>query len=209
MSRYQTVISREADQSEDHWLNKFKEKLAVQPKSKESIYDQMTSIMHGSRSKYPSVEAAVQDMKERSGLAAYLNSMSKSGETEGTTKTASDNNSVIDKKIPVESTNVPIVIIKVPAINKTLENIIHTSRGNSSLPAILDRIMSIHKNDVNEAKDWEDPKLLSFISRKNLEEKSKSDFPSDDNHLGNIDNLSMTDIDPANTDAFYGLNPAK
>src|SRR5258708_1492395 len=113
--RYQPAITRNSDEniSEDHWLKQFEKSLqkgAVQPRTQQSLFDQINSIMN-QKSKYPSVEAAVEDMKERSGLKAYLNKVkiSEVEEAEITTKkvAANDTNQVIEKKVKM-----PIVIQK-------------------------------------------------------------------------------------------------
>lgn len=216
-SRHQPVISRNADESadENHWLNQFQKKLldkdAVQSREVDSsLFDQINSIMNG-KSKYPSVAAAVKDMQERSGLLNYLKKINKTSEEDiddSTTKTASDNNAVIDKMVPIEKI-LPMVIKKCPAIKVTIENIVTSNRGNLSIPAILDRVRSIHQADVSNSKDWEDDKLLHFISKVNLEEKQKHPQPEESNILGKRDMSNAEDIDPSNNDAFFALNPAK
>src|SRR5258708_11632336 len=102
--RYQPAITRNSDEniSEDHWLKQFEKSLqkgAVQPRTQQSLFDQINSIMN-QKSKYPSVEAAVEDMKERSGLTAYLTKVKRAEveASETTKKVAADNNNVIEKK---------------------------------------------------------------------------------------------------------------
>jgi hypothetical protein len=211
-SRHQSIISRQSDEGigEDHWFKQFQKSLqkdAVQPKSIDSsLFDQINSIMNG-KSKYPSVEAAVQDMKERSGLTAYLDEISKISTKENVAKKiAADTNKVIDKKIDM----VPVVIKKFPGVKSTLENYIKDTKGNLPVPAIIEKIRSIHQNDVSDAKDWEDDKLINLVSELNL--SAKTNNPSnfqDYSNLGTRDSDSTSDIDPSNTDAFHGLNPAK
>ena len=78
------------------------------------------------------------------------------------------------------------------------------------MPAIIEKIRSIHQKDVSDAKDWEDEKLLRFISHLNL--KAKQDNPNiydNHNNLGTRDMMSDSEIDPSNTDAFHALNPVK
>lgn len=212
-SRHQSVISRNSEShiDEDNWMNRLEKALqkdAVQPrKVDQSIFEQITTIMNG-KAKYPSVQAAVDDMKSRSGLTAYLDNMNKvsTDDKSVTKKTASDNNAAIDKKVPIS----PIVFSKMPKIKDTAANIIRTSRGNLPIPAIIERIKSIHHGDVSEASDWEDPNLIRHVSRMNLEEKSKN-YTGDTgyNSLGLGDDTNDTDMDPSNTDAFHGLNPVK
>jgi len=203
------VISRQSDESisEDHWLKQFQKSLlkdAVQPKAQESLFDQINTIMNG-KSKYTSVDSAVKDMQERSGLTAYLNKISETAAEKPSAKkvVASDNQEAIDKKVPM-------VFRKHPAIKTTLENYIKSTRGNLPVPAIIDKLRSIHQNDVSDAQDWEDPKLLIEVSGQNLKEKSNNpDNFTNYNHLGNHDSDSAGDIDASNTDAFLSLTPAK
>lgn len=207
--RYQPAVNRTADEniSEDHWLKQFEKNLqkgAVQPRNtQESLFDQINSIMNR-KSKYPSVEAAVEDMKSRSGLTAYLDKVKKSEENQSSVKKmASDQDNALDKKIP-------IVIKKCPAIRNTLEKYISENRGNLPVPAIIDKIKSIHQKDVSDAKDWDEDKLIYLVSNLNLEaKKNNPDTFQEYSNLGVRDSAADSDIDPSNTDAFFALTPAK
>lgn len=212
-NRHSSVVSRQSDQTvdEDNWLHRFEKSLlkdAVQPKSQTNLFDQINSIMNG-KSKFPSVDAAVQDMKERSGLTAYLDKINKSSEdeTSGAKKVASaDEQEAIDKKIKMT----PIVLKKQPRIKKTIENYIRDTKGNLPVPAIIDKIRSIHSKDVPDAKDWDDDKLIIMVSGLNL--SAKKDNPGsfqDYGNLGSRDPGSDTEVDPSNTDAFFALTPVK
>lgn len=291
-TRHQSIISRYSDSyiDEDNWYNKLEKSLqkdAVQPRTvDQSIFEQITSIMNG-KSKYPSVQAAVDDMKNRSGLTAYLDNLSKLSNDEQeiqkklashnngyykrgfedgqndlrkgqasdilaglraflkkyevpynewinyaqgyangakfsdeikkleldkikkylklNKKEASDNNKVIDKNVDI----MPIVFVKCPKIRDTTQNYIETTRGNLSVPAIVDKIRSIHQGDVSNASDWEDDKLIRHISKLNLTEKSKNHTQDDYNNLGKNDDINDVEIDPSNTDAFHALTPVK
>lgn len=209
-NRHLSVISRQSEESsdEDHWLNQFQKSLqkgAVQPKVQENLFDQINSIMNGSKSKYTSVDHAVQDMKERSGLTAYLSKVS--DEIAGSKKTAAaDVQQAFDKKIDLT----PIVVKKHPPVMKTLENYIKDTKGNLPVPAIIDKLRSIHQSDCSDAKDWDDDKLIRLVSRMNLGAKTDNSANYENyNNLGLRDVGSNSDIDPANTDAFFGLNPVK
>jgi hypothetical protein len=203
--RHQSVVSRHSEQNidEDNWLSRFQktlEKSAVQPRSvDDSLFNQINSIMNG-KSKYSTVADAVEDMKQRSGLTDYLNRISKISNTEVNTKTAQDK--VNDPT--------PAVIQKVPAIKQTIENYIRDTRGNLPVPAVIDKIKSIHHNDVTNSGDWDDEKLLRYVSHLNL--KAKQNNPSiyqNHSNLGTRDTMSDSEIDPSNTDAFHALNPVK
>ncbi len=207
--RHQSVINRQSDEagSEDHWLRQFENKLqktSVQPVG-HSLFDQISSIMN-SKSKYPSVQAAVDDMMDRSGLISYLNNVKTSEqEIDGATKTAAE------QPQSKGNANLPLIIQQKPSILKTLENIIKETKGNIPVPAIISRLHSYHANDISDESAWEDDKLIRLVSNYNL--KAKKDNPGNydsfDN-LGSGDHGSAdSDIDPSNTDAFNALMPAK
>jgi hypothetical protein len=217
MSKYQRsqpTVQRTSDESvsEDHWLKQFENNLqkgAVQPRSQQSLFEQINSIMNR-QSKYPSVEAAVEDMKERSGLKAYLDQVKRADNeitqtTTGSRKTAADDNQVKSKK-----SRIPIVIQKYPPILNTFQNCIKDTKGNLPIPAIIERVRSIHQGDVSEAKDWDEDSLMYLVSQLNLEAKkaNPSNF-HDSNNLGARDDMADSDIDVSNTDAFHALNPSK
>lgn len=211
-SRHQSIINRHSDEgySEDHWLREFENKLqstAVQPRG-QSLYDQITSIMN-TKSKYPSVQAAVDDMMHRSGLTAYLENVKTSEEDSSGSrrKTAQDESEARHKK----DHKIPDVIKAKPSIIKTLENIVNDSRGNLSVPAIISRLRSLHSRDVTSESAWEDEKLIRLVSQFNLKAKTSNpgNFDRFDN-LGKGDHSTAdSDIDASNTDAFNILMPAK
>lgn len=206
-SRHQSVISRQSDESisEDHWLNQFEKSLqkgAVTSRDVDSsLFNQINSVMNG-KSKYPSVAAAVEDMQARSGLTAYLDKVSKSEDV--VKKVAQDN------KPASKQTKTPIVFSKFPQIKNTLENIVKDTKGNLSVPAITERLKSIHQGDVSEASDWEDDNLIREISKQNL--MAKIDNPNSYENYSNLGSRNLdsnNDIDVSNTDAFNSLIPAK
>lgn len=211
--RHNTVINRQSDSgySEDHWLKQFEqtlERTAVQPRSSESIHDQINAIMN-TKSKYPSVQAAVDDMMQRSGLTAYLE-IEKTSSDEEVPKQPKK----VAQQAPAkqqQNNKVPQVIQEKPSIRSTLNNIIKDSRGNMSVPAIISRLHSLHAHDISDEGAWEDDRLIRLVSQCNLEAKK--------NNPGNYDNFSNlgtgdhstadSDIDASNTDAFNALMPAK
>lgn len=210
--RHQSIIHRHSDAfiDEDNWMHKLEQSLkkdAVQPKRvDQSLFDQISHIMNGGKSKYPSVQAAVDDMKKRSGLTAYLEKeeLNKLSQDKAIKKASDNNDLAKDNKMT------PIVIVKCPRIARTIANYIEGSRGNLPIPAIIDKIKSIHLKDVSEASDWEDDKLIRYVSKANLAEKSKNNNAEDMYlELGRKDDVSNVDLDASNTDAFNALMPAK
>ena len=194
--------------SEDHWLNEVKdslEKAAVQSRERDqSVFEQITSIMNGTKSKHTSVAAAVEEMKERSGLKAYLERINKVSEEENEGKI------VAAKKAKAQApaaptSNLPQILTDYPEIKSTLENYVSDTKGNISVPGILHRIRSIHEFDVANASLWDDEKLIRFISNLNLKAKSENPYLEKvENNLGYSDRGNEF-VDPENYDAFYGL----
>ena len=187
-------------------------KTAVLPKHVDSsLFDTMNAIMNGNQ-KYTSVAAAVEDMKNRSGLTDYLNK--KSQETLKK-KTASDENYLLDKKIPMEVKSVekvkfPKVIEICPQVKQTCENYISDTKGFMSIPAIVQKLKSIHNKDVTDSKLWDDNDLVIYISGLNLKQKANVNVDvTVDHNLGKEHFSDKSDIDPSNTQAFLTLEPAK
>ena len=221
--RHQPVITTQADsdQNSDHWLREFEDKLiknSVQPAGNRSIFDQINSIMNGSKSKFSSVQAKVDDMMNRSGMKAHLDSL-KTAETASTQKTADcSTKTAQDQSVDANAAKEPaskeskvIVFQKKPSIVKTLNNIIEGSRGNLPIPTIIDRLRSLHNDDIAEASDWEDDELLRYVSDLNLSAKCANQSNYEDfQDLGKTDTSTAdSDIDASNADAFNALMPAK
>lgn len=199
-NRHQSIISKYSDsqQDEDNWINKLEKSLikeAVQSRQvDDSLFHQINNIMNGNstKSKYTSVEAAVEDMKARSGFSSHISKVSTNDKEP--TKTAQE--------------HVPTVIKKCPQIKNTFENFIRDTRGNISIPAIIEKVKGIHQKDVSDSKDWDEENLIRYVSQLNL--KAKQNNPATyENHmnLGTVDPSSNQDVHPSNTDAFFGLQP--
>ena len=168
-TRHQAVISRQSEEGQsDHWLREFENKLqktSVQPRG-QSVYDEISSIMN-TRSKYPSVQAAVDDMMHRSGLSTYLDTIKESQEkipNEKPTKTAQEK----------EDSKLPRVMKEVPGAKRTLENIIKETKGNSPISAIIQKLRSLHARDTADESVWDDENLLRLVSKCNLEAKKSN-----------------------------------
>jgi hypothetical protein len=181
------------------WMDEFVsalQKSAVEPmrSSQPTIFDQISSIM-GRKSKHATVEAAVEDMKERSGLTAYLKVQSTEDNYANTKKRAQQAEIKLFKQVP--------------QVKSTLDNYIDDSRGNLPIPAIVEQVKSIHKFDVPDDLAWDDPALMTYINNKNIEVKKKyPDQDAEQTTLGRNPNYTDEDMDPSNTDALHGLNPA-
>lgn len=207
-SRNQSVISRQsdADQSDNHWLRQFEEKLqksSVQPRGNDLI-EQINSIMN-TKSKYPSVQAAVSDMMDRSGLNNYLDNVkvSEHVDPDSPKKTA--------YQAPDKKDRTPDVIKRKKDILQTLKNIIEDSKGNLAISAIISKLHAIHARDVAEENAWDDNKLIELVSHLNMKSKAANPGNFDNyNSLGKNDHSTTeSDIDPSNSDMFHSLMPSK
>lgn len=178
------------------WLSDFANNLAKQSvesktRAQHSIYDQISSIM-GYKSKHSTVDAAVEDMKERSGLNHF-------------TKLQSHAQEKVEKK----SDNTPELFKTVPQLQMTATNYIESTRGNLPLPAIIDKLKTIHRSDVSNDAGWDDPKLIIWLNNKNIGEKKK--HPNQDtnlHNLGKVPTFNDEEIDPSNDDALHALTPS-
>ena len=204
--RNQSVISRQSDSenNDNHWLKQFENSLqknSVQGRDPH-LFDQINSIMN-TKSKYPNVQAAVDDMMNRSGLNGYLDNvkLSEHNETSSPKKTAQQKHN--DKT--------PEVIKKKPEVLQVLNNIIDDSRGNMSIPSIVHKLQAMYSKEISDEAAWNDDRLIILIADLNL--KAKANNPSNYenyNSLGKRDHSTAdSDIDAANTDAFSALMPAR
>jgi len=201
-NRYKNSFDTASDDTSDYWLKEFEKNLkksAVQSKEKDdSLFNQINYIMHGTKSKYSSVAEAVEEMKNRAGLTAYLEKIK-----------LSENDKVKNKKTASVNANMPDIFTENPQVKTTIENYIRSTKGNVPIPAILEKINSIHKNDISDDAFWEDEKLLRFISSMNLKEKSNNPMNFQNyNNLGTQDNDNSSTSDEENNDAFHHLMPS-
>lgn len=176
---------------EDAFLNNLK-KISVQP-ARESIYNQISQII-GTKSKYPTVEAAVEDMKERSGLNAYLKKIQSEEELKNK-KTA----------------NQEVVLFKThPNVKSTIDNYCEDSRGNLAIPAIVEKIKEIHGKEISDHSLFDNHDLLSYINNKNIQVKKT--YPSDNknyNNLGKINTRDEQESHDGNEDVFQSFFTTK
>lgn len=187
--------------SKKYWQNildkQSLKKTATKSKEQDNyLFHQLNSIMNKSKSKFSSVDEAVEHMKKISGFSDYLEKTSKENSYENE-----------NLKSEAQVSNEPTLFTKYPQIKKTIENVISTTRGNISIPAILSKVADIYKRDVPNSSEWEDAKLFEFIRKLNLEAKTL--YPSYHGYEGNLGfESSDNQVSPENEDAFYHLLPA-
>lgn len=174
-------------------------KNSVQPYHNESLYDQISSVMNGTKSKYLNVEDAVKDMQQRSGLLDYRNKIE-----------AQKNSSpkIAQMAAVPNKTEVIRLFEDKPQIKDTFDNYIEDTNGNLTIPGIVERIRSIHRGDVTDDSMWEDENLLQYVNNKNIDVKKK--YPSSDADSSNLGRLNHfdEDADPTDDDPLFALTPA-
>lgn len=177
--------------NDDSWLLDLSKKLdkkAVQP-MRQSIYEQINNIMNnGAKSKFSTVQEVVDDMKERSGLNAMISKVSnETGEPNNTHKVA---NNFLDNY---------------PEIINTTINIIESSNGLLPVPAIIDKIRTLHNNDVDNS-FFDDDRYIAFVNKENLRKKSDDNLIENNSNLGKHDEYLDESNEPWNRDMFFGIN---
>lgn len=205
-NRIGPVFSRDSESSDPEWFidyaNKL-DKLAVQPVEKDrSMFDQISEIM-GSKSKFSTVEDAVKDMRERTGLNKFLSVAAQT--IESNVKTASDDD--LEVSLPSDD-EIPKLFNEHPHIEKYINKYISSRKGHTSIASLLSEISRLFK-EVDSA-HLDDKVLKNFISNKIIEERELN--PNNENFdvemLGAVDKGNEQEYE-ANNDAFSSLVPAK
>jgi cobalamin biosynthesis protein CobT len=210
------AISRNSDEStvQPSWMSDYANRLSkqsVQPyRQDNSVYDQIYSIINGNKPKYPSVDAAVKDMQERSGFSAYQTKQkSASNEDQMKAMAAQICRKAEEKEDKKDDTRSEVRLFKLhPQIKSTIDNWIEEVHGNLPVPAVITRIKEIHRNDVSDDSAWDEDDLIHYVSDKCHEVESR--YPSDKDSgasLGHLPHFTEDEIDPSNRDALFCLNP--
>jgi len=182
------------------------QKNAVQPKQKDqNLFDQINAVVGNKDSKYKNVDAAVEDMKKRSGLTEYLNKLKLEAKKDNNsyTKKADESHAVqVNGNINID------VFKRYPELKSTIDNYITDTNGHLPVAAILEKVKTIHNGKNCEDSDFDDEQLIKYISDTNAAEKNAHPSQDINYNLGKVRGLGSGDIDLANTDAFLGLMPA-
>ncbi|HVI40981.1 MAG TPA: hypothetical protein VM577_09995 [Anaerovoracaceae bacterium] len=190
------------------WLDRFaqdfeKKESKQEPKSAvevarlrnyQSIADQISAIV-GGNPRHSSVETAVQDYQERTGLKEYLKRQS--SPQDSAKKTA--NVQAFQNLDPRVRDNI---------IN-FIKNRIETHRGLVPLPAIQEEILSTFRNEGLQPQDVNNDEVAKLISQAIIDERQKN--PESDMNNVNLGRgvgvKDMDDDDGSNSDFFRGLLP--
>lgn len=206
-------ITRSSDEgsTQPSWMSDYAKRLtkeSVQPYRKDnSVYDQIYSIINGNKPKYPSVDAAVKDMQERSGLLAYQDKLKVSSNQENIKAIAAQ----ICRKAAEHDKKDEKPEIKVfklhPSIKNTIDNWVEEVHGNLPVPAVITRAKEIHRGDIADDAAWDEDVLMAYVNDKCQEVKKRYPSENANTNLGHLPHLTEEDIDPSNRDALHCLNP--
>ncbi len=195
--RLNGIISRDTDSRDNEtklpsWLENFAkdlQKTSVQSRQQdESTYDQISNIL-GNKSKFSSVEEAVQDMRRRTGFEAFINA-----------KSEKENNKKIAENVQ------PALFSELPKVKIFIDNYIQ-DRPGTAIEAVIHALEQYFSKELSQ--EHLDDSLRRYIDSKILETKNLN--PDDQNNDLNIGKLDKNDSDDisSNSDVFQGCMPAK
>jgi len=170
-SRYLPVVSRDESFTEQTssspWCDEFL-KNYNQSSTSNSIYDEISAILNNSKSKFSSVEEAVKDLKERTGLDIYLESFA--------------------------SIKEPEIFKKIPEMRIFIENYIEDHPGTSIESVVYEILNKDHfKEQLPDNSDVEN-EVKQFINNK-LSDVYVT-LPDNINmHVGKVDQSSENEVD--------------
>jgi hypothetical protein len=168
--------AEDAPTSSSSWYNDFVgnlEKSSVQ--SQHSIYDEINAIIGNTKSKYSSVEEAVQDMRERTGL-----------------------NAVLTAKQALAAIQEPEIFKQIPEMKTFIDNFVD-DRPGTSVESVIHDLMKIDtiRDRLPDRADVENDVRI-YINRRLGDIKSQhTDLNKVDMHIGKVDDSTpSTGDDP-------------
>jgi hypothetical protein len=176
---------------------------AARARDQQSLIDQITAIMGGDRPRFSSVQAAVEDYQERTGLKEWLKLTAEQNENQ--TKQAQD----------LGMGSLPQIFNKFPQdlqndIATFVRNKVETHHGNVQVPAIVEDVVQTFRQRGVSPRDVNDTEFEKFISDCIVRSKSLNPGINDNTiNLGKGVGLDVKNVDSGNVDIFEGLNPVK
>lgn len=184
------VISRDTSYTEEPyngempaWYNEFVKNLEVQStKSQRSIYDQITSILGNSKSKFSSVDEVVEDLKHRTGLKAFLQAKQ-------------------------ANMSEPKIFSEIPQMKIFIDNFI-SDRPGTSIESVVHELLRIDTiRDKLPSKIDIDDDVKAYINVRIGESKERStpDVNNVNMNLGKVEPSNDIDVD----NPFQSCEPTK
>lgn len=197
------------------WLKNFAERVVGEHKTavevvrhtQPSIYDQLNQIMNGKKRLYSSVEEAVKDYQEKTGLKNYLNQIS-AGNKEKIKNAAAKILAASEEAEAIEEKKnlTPEIFNKHPYIETYIENVI-AANPYIKIPVLLHKIGERFARAGIAQVDLDDPALARYINNVLIEQAppiSPNEFISS---REDVDSTSDY-YNPINNDPFIGLRPS-
>jgi hypothetical protein len=220
MSRGGIKISRtdefeSSQKNVPNWLkqfaNSYDEKTAVEvarnrnKASEPSIYDRMNSIMNGTKvSPYATVDDAVRDYQERTGLLKYQ-------QRETSNKIAQSAQEIMksadDEEEKKNSSAKPKLLDENPAIDNYINNVVDTQYG-IQMPAVLQGILEMFSRHVSES-DLDDADLARHIVCLINSKRKPTDMGAANIGRGVGTERATYEPNDSNRDPFAGLMPKR
>lgn len=213
-------FSRDTDNVTPSWVNDYAEMLeknSVQSVEKDrSMYDQISNIMNGN-SRFATVDEAVSDMKERTGLSVYLNQIAAAENQIKTaqsparppiaqTADAADTNVAIE--VELGGTLIPEIVSKINGLDEFLRKFIEARYGNTSVSSVTSELVKLFSNNGFTPNDEDNADLKHYINELIIEEKKNHLARNNVNpNMGRIEYTSETNN--RGNDFFEILMPAK
>ncbi len=207
-SRQSDVEDYEYDQREElsPLIKQFAKSLQSQPtavdaaraRNANSIVQQVNSIMTG-KSRYATVDDAVKDMTERTGLSTYLDTVKSAEEAK---KKDLNKKSASDLAIPESLSQYDFADKVVAYIQNNIKN---SNAYSVTIPALQADILDIFRNKGLQSQDIMNDEFTKYLSDC-IYEAQKMLPPEHQNN--NIGRDVGKDIEDSN-DAWLGLQPAK
>lgn len=192
MSRYLPVITRDThavELAEKHpsWFSNFIEKIEIEAaKSKKddyTLFEQINNIL-GNKSKYSTVEEAVEDMKNRTGLSQYLHQIKSASEAKD-------------------------LFAEIPSLKTYIDNYVK-ERPGTSIEAVVHDLLRIQmiRDALPEGDDVPEA-VKRYINEKIGESKHNHQHNGgEDLQLGKLD-LSVDQNTSRDNNPFAGCEPNK
>lgn len=168
------------------------------------LFGQINSIL-GTKSKYSTVQEAVEDMQKRSGLSHYLSLNASSSEVK---KEASDDLEVTLDPV-FDKNQMPKLLQEKPQVKGLIDNFITSRMGHVHVQAVVDKVSTLFKSDGISSDEFEDKHLRKYINDMIIEEKKKHSSDSANSSYSEMGKADFSTSDNDNHDAFKLLEPAK
>jgi hypothetical protein len=208
--RARPIISRDNSFSSSSgktpsWFDEFVETLqktsTQSVEQDKSTFDVISEIMGTKPARYSSMDEAIKDMHDRSGLMVYLKQIQSAGES-AQTKTASEN---LEVTLDAE----PELLTERPALKQVILNIVEGRMGHTNVESVLHKLFELFRNDGIESKHLEDKQLKQYVS--DVISSVKSNNHNEDFlevNLGKVDEDTGSDYSDSGSDVFQSLTPA-